>query len=174
MNLVLNEEVDQRYERAKEGTSKVLSKLDSLWIGRAQGETTGGPGDGCDEVRNHEDIVPVVVIRRRDVCPPSASEGPKEAEEGNHFRQGTTGPSRQKIPKADKRKSRAGCDGNEEHEHGSFGISIPNGGRHGREPFVGISVELILDDFVIVKGDAHYQGTQEGSYNINHRDLVSN
>lgn len=63
--------------------------------------------------------------------------------------------------------SHTGCQRNEEHEDGAFGVAIANCGRDGGKPFLGVSldaelvkldwytfrytdIEFILDDLVVV------------------------
>lgn len=48
VHLVLNEEVDQGQKSAEKSAGKILSQLDGPWVWGAQGETSKGPGDGCD------------------------------------------------------------------------------------------------------------------------------
>ena len=63
VDFVLDKEVDQRHQRPKEATRKNLPPSDSLWILRAQGQAPKGPWERCDKVGDHEDVVPVMVVR---------------------------------------------------------------------------------------------------------------
>lgn len=55
-----------------------------------------------------------------------------------------------------------GRHGNEDHEKGPLGVSIANGGGDGGEPLLRVAVPLILDDLVVVEGDADDEGADEG------------
>ena len=50
MHFVLDEEVDQRYERCKERSSEELSVLDRGGVARAQGKAAKGPGQSSHQV----------------------------------------------------------------------------------------------------------------------------
>jgi hypothetical protein len=86
MHLVLDKEVYQRHNSCKEGTGKVLSVLYSGRVPRTQGQNTGGPRNGSHKIRDHENVMPVVVIRRCDICPSSASQGAEDADTCNKLR----------------------------------------------------------------------------------------
>lgn len=107
--------------------------------------------------------MPVVIVGRRDISPSTARKRPEETETRDDLRQGAAGLRSQEIPQTDKGKSGTRCDGDEEHKHRSLRVSIANRGRHGGEPLVGVSVVLVLDDLLVVKGHAHDQGEQKGS-----------
>lgn len=81
MNLVLQEEIGQGDQGNVEATSEKLPQENSpgvvVW---AQGKAANGPWNSGDEVRNHEDVVPVVVISRRDVGPASTRKGSKDTD----------------------------------------------------------------------------------------------
>lgn len=77
--LVLKEEVGQRYQCAEETITSYLPILDRLWIGRAKHDAANCPRYCSNEVRNHKDVVHVVVIGRCDVGPSSACEGAEDA-----------------------------------------------------------------------------------------------
>ena len=62
VNFVLNEEVEQRYDCCKESGGKYLPVLDRFGIRWAEFDTTDGPGYGCQKVRDHEDVMPTMVI----------------------------------------------------------------------------------------------------------------
>ncbi len=98
MDLVLDEEINQWHKSAEEGASKVLSILDGPRVGRAQSETPRCPRDGEYYVCDHEDIVPVVIIRRSDIGPPTTGESPEDTEERNRRGQGPAGLPRQEVP----------------------------------------------------------------------------
>ena len=106
MNLVLDEEVDQRYESRKERSSKDLPVLEGSGVARAQGETAESPGQSSDQIRDHEDVMPVMVVSRRDVCPSTAGQCSENANASDEFGKGGIGSAGQDVPKADERKSR--------------------------------------------------------------------
>lgn len=62
MHLVPDEEVNQRHKCRKERPSKKLPVLDGGGVARAQSEAANSPGQCSHEIRNHEDVVPVVVV----------------------------------------------------------------------------------------------------------------
>lgn len=62
VDLVLDKEVDQRNQSAKEASSNPLPVLDRLCVRRAKRNASGSPWDREDDVRDHEDIVPVMVV----------------------------------------------------------------------------------------------------------------
>lgn len=100
MHLVLYEEVNQRDQSSEEGACKYLAVLDCLWVWRAEHEAAGSPGDGRDQIRYHEDVMPVVVISRGDVSPPSASERSKDAHPSNEFGKRGVGSIGEEVPEA--------------------------------------------------------------------------
>ena len=79
MDLVLNEEVDQRHQHSEERPSKDLSIFDSDRILRTQHQTANSPRESCNQVRNHKDIMPVMVICRSYVCPSTTCERSEDA-----------------------------------------------------------------------------------------------
>jgi hypothetical protein len=82
---VLDEKVDERYYSGKEGSREVLSVLDSHRVPRAERKTSVGPWDGSDEIGDHKDVVPVVIIGRRDIGPSAASQRSKETYSGDEL-----------------------------------------------------------------------------------------
>ena len=79
VNLVLNEEVDQRNQSTEESTRKILSVFDSLPVVRAQCQTTQCPRERRNNVGDHKYIVPIVSIGRRNICPSSAGQSSKQS-----------------------------------------------------------------------------------------------
>ena len=106
MHFVLDKEVDQRYECRKEGAGKELPILDRSGVAGAQGEAAKSPRQSSHQVRDHEDVVPVMVVGRRNVCPSSTSQSSENANTSDEFREGRVGPARQDVPEADKGESR--------------------------------------------------------------------
>lgn len=68
---VLYEEVNKGDQRCEERSRKDLSIPDGGRILRAEGEAAQGPRKCRDEIRDHEDIVPIMVIGGCYVCPAS-------------------------------------------------------------------------------------------------------
>lgn len=85
VDLVLDEEVDQRYEGSEEGTAQDLAVVDGLGVVGAQGDAAKCPWQSSNEIRDHEDVVPVMVIGRRDIGPASAGEGSEDADTQDEF-----------------------------------------------------------------------------------------
>lgn len=73
VHFVLNEKVDERKYSSVERPGKVFTVLHSCGVLGTHGDHTECPRDGGDQVRDHEDVVPVMVIRRGDVRPSAAS-----------------------------------------------------------------------------------------------------
>lgn len=162
MHFVLDEVVDQWHQSAKEQAGQNLAVLDSAAVVRAEGEATESPGQSCHQIRDHENIVPVVVISRGNISPASARECPEQAHTSDQLWQGGVRAGSQEVPKEYEGETRTGSDGNEDLEKRAFRIAITDGGRHGREPFIRVAVMFVLDNLVEMQGHAHYQGTEEG------------
>lgn len=195
MNLVLDVKVDQGHESAEEAPGQVFPIFDGLGVRRAQGNATGCPRDGQDKVGNHQNVVPVVVISRRDICPPAACQGPDDAEERDRFGEGAAGFRGEQVPQSHERKSwpcssssakapkkgqgghgHTRSNGDEEHEDGAFGIAVANGGRDGWEPLVRVAIPLILDDLAVMQRGADDEGAEERNcekVNISIRQIQS-
>jgi hypothetical protein len=103
---VLDEEVGQRHNRGEEGTAKDLTVVDGLGIVGAQGDAAEGPWYSCDEVRDHEDVVGVVVIGRRDIGPASTREGSEDANTQDELGEGLAGSCSQDVPQCDEQETR--------------------------------------------------------------------
>lgn len=156
VNLMLNEEVDERDQSAKEKTGKNFAVLNCLWIGWAKRKTPESPGQCCDEIADHKDIVPVMIICGSDIGPPSASKCSEYTHTGYDGWQVGVRSSRQEVPQGAQCEPRSRRDCNEHHEDGSLGVSIANGRRHGREPFLRVSIVFVLHNLVIVKPASHH------------------
>ena len=154
MHFMLDEEVDQWNEGAKESAGQVLSVLDGLRVGRRQGNAANSPGQSGNEITNHKDVVPIMVIGARDVCPSSTRQCPEDAHSGNEFGQGIPGTVREAVPQKHQGKSWSRADGNEDLKDASFRISVANGCGYGRKPFNGVAEVLVLHNFVVVQPDA--------------------
>lgn len=75
MHLMLYKEIHQRYQRSKEGAGKVLPiHYRPRVLPRTQRQAAGRPRYRRNEIADHEDVMPVVVIRARDIRPSSTSQ----------------------------------------------------------------------------------------------------
>lgn len=106
MDLVLNEEVNQRDECCEERPSKELPVLDSCGVARAQSKAAKSPRQSGHQVGDHKDVVPVVVIGRGNVCPSSAGQCSEDANTGDELGEGRVGTASQDVPEADESESR--------------------------------------------------------------------
>ena len=161
MNLVLDKEIDQRHERAKEEPTKNFAVFDRNGVWRAQSETAPRPRYSCHKVRDHENIVPIVVIGRGHVCPSSASQGSEEASSSNDGWKVGVGSLGKEIPESNECKSRPRCDGNENHEDRSFRVAVANGRGDRRKPLLWVAVVLILNNLGIMQPASNNQCTEE-------------
>ncbi len=127
MHLVLDEVVNQRDKGAEEETSENLSVLNSPTVVWAQGQATNSPWKSRNQVRDHKDVVPIVVIRRRNICPTTAGKCPKQSNAGNKLGERRVGAGSHEIPEEDEGESRTGCDGDEDLEERTLRIPITNG-----------------------------------------------
>jgi len=104
---VLNEEIYQWHKSSKETAGKSLAVLECSGVLRAQSNATHCPWQCCNEVRDHEDIMPVVIIGGGYVCPSSAGQSPKDAYASDELGKGRVRSTGQGIPKTDQCESRA-------------------------------------------------------------------
>lgn len=163
MDLVLDEVVDQWHQGSKEKASHDLAILDGTAVVRAEGQATQSPRQGGHQIRDHENIVPVMVVGRSDIGPASARQGPEDTNAGNNLRQGVVRARTEDVPQEDEEEARTGSDSDKDHEERALGVSIANRGGHGGEPFVGVAVVFILNDLVIMQRDTDNQRAEEGS-----------
>jgi hypothetical protein len=100
VDLVLDKKVNEGNQSGEESASKYLSILDGFGIGRAEGNATQCPRESCHEVRDHEDVVPVMIVGRCNVCPSSTGEGAKYSYAEDEAREGGLGigPRSEKVP----------------------------------------------------------------------------
>jgi hypothetical protein len=163
MHLVLYEEVDQRNECRKESTSQILPILYSLRIRRTQHNTPNGPRQRRNQITNHEYVMPIVIIRARNIRPPTTRQRPEDTNPRHEFRQSTVFPAAaDAVPQEDQHEARAGADGDEDLEDGSFGVAVADGGADGGEPFGRVAVVFVLYDLGVVQPDADDEGAEEG------------
>lgn len=158
MNLVLDEKIDQRHQRAKECASQILPIPDCLRIGRAQCHDSQSPWDGGDQIADHENIVPTVIIRARDICPASTRQGPEDAHAGHKFGQSRIRLVAHAVDQEDHDEARARADGDEELEDRSLGVAIANGRGYGGKPFDGVAEVLVLNNLFVVEADSDDEG----------------
>ena len=62
MNLVLNEEIDKGYQCTEEAPCKELSVSDGSRIAWTKSKTSQRPGQGGNQIRDHKDIMPTMVV----------------------------------------------------------------------------------------------------------------
>lgn len=127
MDLVLNEVVNQRHQGTEKEACQDLSVLDCTAVVGTQCQTAKRPRQGRNQIRNHEDIMPVMVVGRCDVCPPSAGQGSEDPCPSNHFRKSRVGPCSQNIPKEDQSESRTGSYSDKDLKDRTFGVAITDG-----------------------------------------------
>lgn len=162
MHLMLNEVIHQWHDRRKERASQVLPQLDRLRIRRTQHCTSNSPRQRGDHVRDHEDIVPIVIVRARDIRPPSARQCAKDAHSRDELGQTAALAVGETVKEEDEGESGSGADGDEDLEDGAFRVAVADGGADGGKPFDGVAVVLVLHDFGVVQGHADDEGADEG------------
>lgn len=101
MHLVLNKEIDQWHYGPKESTRQVLPQLYCLRVGWAHYETADCPRQGCYQVADHEDVVPIVVVGARDIGPTTAGQSPEHAHTSNPLGTALALPVDQAVEKED-------------------------------------------------------------------------
>jgi hypothetical protein len=101
VNLVLNKKVDQRHQSRKERAGKQLSVFERRRVRRTQGEAAQRPWKCRYEVRDHEDVVPVMVVGRGDICPSATRQRAEDANTSNKFGKRGVRFAGQDIPQAD-------------------------------------------------------------------------
>ena len=62
VDLMPDEEVNQWHKCREEGSSEKLPVLESGGVARAQSKASNSPRQGSHQVRDHEDVVPVMII----------------------------------------------------------------------------------------------------------------
>ena len=150
VHLVLDKEIYQRDQSSKESSSQPLPVLDGSWIWRAQNQAADSPRQSRHQIADHEYIVPIMVIRARDICPPSTSDCPEDAHSRDKLRQSAARAVGEAVEEEDQHKTWSGADSDEDLEDGAFGISIANRCADGWEPFLRIAPVFVLHDLVVV------------------------
>lgn len=82
---VLNEEVYQGHKSSEERTSEQLAVLQSCWVSGAQCKAADCPGKSCHQIRDHEDIMPIVIIGGSHICPSTTCQCSEDAYAGDEF-----------------------------------------------------------------------------------------
>ena len=86
MDLVLDEKVEHWDQSSEECASEILSVSNGLGVGfGAQGDAADGPRYSGDEIGDHKDVVPVVIVCGCDIGPASAGEGSEDADTENEL-----------------------------------------------------------------------------------------
>src|SRR5256885_6212371 len=98
MHFVLYEEVDQGHQRAEEQTGQDFSVFDCSRMWRTESKTPKSPWQCCNQIGDHENVMPVMVIRRCHVRPSSTSYCPEQARPCDNFRQGRVWPRGEEKP----------------------------------------------------------------------------
>lgn len=150
MNLVLYEKVNQRNESSKESASEVFPVLYRRRIGRTEHEASHGPRQCRNQIADHEDIMPIMVICACHICPSTTSQRPENPNTEDEGRKTTAGPFRQTVVEEDEGEAWTGGDGDEDLKDGTFGVPVAYRGADRRKPFHGIAVVLVFDNFVVV------------------------
>ena len=136
-----DEEEYQGDKGAEEGSRQDLAIFDSLHIRfGTQRNAAQGPWQSGHQVGYHEDVVPIVIIRRCDICPAPARQGPEYPHSEYKLWEGRSRSLRKNVPEEYKRKPRAGRHGDEQLEDCSFRVSVTDCSGNRGKPFVGIAL----------------------------------
>jgi hypothetical protein len=162
MHLVLDEEVDQGYQRREECTAQILSQLDCPRVRRAEQDTSDCPRQRRNQIADHEDVVVIVIVRTRHICPAATRQCSEHAHSGNPLSATLAFAIGHAEPKETEQEPWARAGGDEELENTSFGVAVADCRRDRRKPFNRIAVVFILDNLVIMKGNADDEGANEG------------
>ena len=98
MYFMLDEEIYQGYKCAKEAGCQDLSVLNSSRVLRTERQTAQGPGQGGNEVGNHENVMPAMVVGRRNICPAAAGNASKKTSTSYNLRQSRVWARCENIP----------------------------------------------------------------------------
>lgn len=101
MDFVLDEEVYHRHQRAEEQASKDLAVPNCPRVVGAQGKTAYCPWHCSNEVGDHENVVPAVIICRGDICPSSTCNRAKDTGTKHELRQCGVRSCCQNVPEED-------------------------------------------------------------------------
>lgn len=117
MHLVLNKVVDQGNQCSEKETGENLAVFDSAAVCGAKSETAQCPWKSSNQIRNHEDIMPVMVIRRCHISPSTTGQCSEQTSESDNLGQRRTGPCGHQIPEKNESETGSGGDGNENLEN---------------------------------------------------------
>jgi len=163
VHLVLDEIIDQGHQGAEKEACQDLPVLHGAVVVGAEGKTSKRPGQRCNKVRDHKNIMPAMVIGGCNVGPTTAHQCPEEPRSKNHLREGGIWSRRKDIPQEDEGKPRTGRDSDEDLEDRTFGIPVPDCRRDRGKPLIRIAIVFVLDDFVKMKMCAHNQRAEKSS-----------
>lgn len=113
MHLVLDKVVDQGNQGSEKETGENLAVFDGAAVRGAESETAQCPWKSSNQIRNHEDIVPVMVIGRCHISPATTRQCSEQTSESDNLGQRRAGPCGHQIPEENESETGAGCDGNE-------------------------------------------------------------
>jgi poly(3-hydroxybutyrate) depolymerase len=85
VNFVLDEEVDEWRQSRKERAREQLSVSKGCGVARGQSQATQSPRQRRYQIRDHEDVVPIMVVGRGHICPSTTCQGPEDANAGDEF-----------------------------------------------------------------------------------------
>lgn len=159
---MLNEIVDQWNQGSEEKAGYDLAVLDGPTVIGAESKAAQRPRQSRDKVRDHEDIMPVMIISGGDIGPSTTGQGAEDTHTSDNLRERRVGTRGKHVPQEDEGEARTGGDGDENLEERAFGIAITNRRGDRGKPFVGIAVVFILNDLVIMQRAANYQRAEKG------------
>ena len=108
VNLVLYEKVDERNQCPEEGAGQNFPVLKSFCVSLwTKCYAPQGPGQRSHQIRDHEDVMPAMVVRRRNVCPSTTRECTEDPYTCHKFWQYRIRSCREDIPEEDEGKARA-------------------------------------------------------------------
>lgn len=116
VHFVLNEIVNQRDQCSKEQAGHDFAVLDSPTVVRAKGEAAQGPRQSGHQVRDHEDIVPIMIVGRGHVGPASTCQGSEDAHSSDQLGECRVGTRSEDVPEEDEHESWTGSDSDEDLE----------------------------------------------------------
>lgn len=106
--------------------------------------------------------MPVVVISGCHVGPSATGQCSEDTRASNDFGESGIWTSSENVPESDKEETRSRRKGDEKLEDRSLGVAVANGCGDGREPFLRVSIVFVLDNLVVVEGNADNEGSDEG------------
>lgn len=99
VNLVLDKVINERYQGPEEQPGKDFAVLDGFFVGlRGEQETANRPRQSEDQVSNHENVMPVMVVRRSNVNPSTAGNGTEKSDREDKLGSECAGTGSQEKP----------------------------------------------------------------------------